>query len=308
MLELILLNAFFAATYPLAQGALQYSSATLLVAVRMIGAGTLFLLYALSRRQNIRFFTNKAALRDMLTIACVGLFLPFLLECWALKFLSALQANVVYLLNPLISAFLSYVFEAQKLTVYQWVGIGVSSSGACLFVFLSSATTNSLPFLEASYALVALLISMTLGTYSWFIFKRLAKKYPPVVINGWTMLGAGALSVCFYFFETSGRFVSLTPQNWISFGSYTFFLVIIGNIVIYSLYARLLKKWSITLITLAQLTCPFFGVCYDYLLFGRSPTLDMIGAFSVVCLGIIIFTKSTSLAKFIGIRKCAVGG
>jgi drug/metabolite transporter (DMT)-like permease len=78
---------------------------------------------------------------------------------------------------------------------------------------------------------------------------------------------------------------------------------IIGNIISYNLYSKLLIRYSITTILFSELLCPCFTAYYQWLFFNIAPKMNhfIFGIIFMFC--IIIFNYYENKKKYINITK-----
>jgi drug/metabolite transporter (DMT)-like permease len=70
---------------------------------------------------------------------------------------------------------------------------------------------------------------------------------------------------------------------------YLFVLILLTNVICYTLYGRLLKTYSATFMALASATVPIFTAIFDWLLFGLTVTWHFVATVVIVFIGLAIF-------------------
>ena len=113
MFLVILLYMLFASTFTFGKAALTYMQPIMFIGMRMTAAGLLLLGY--------QYLFNRSKWRidreDQSTFAAVGFFLmfvSFVAEFWAMQYVRAAKACLLYNLSPFITALFAYM--ANKIT------------------------------------------------------------------------------------------------------------------------------------------------------------------------------------------------
>lgn len=291
MFLLILMYALFAAEFPLAKLALdQYTNAFFLETMRMLIGGTIFLTYYLSGwRKKICIATEDWWLFVQLVL--FYMYLSYFSAGWALQYMSSLKANIFTSFMPFVSAVLAYFLLRDRPTVNRVFGMTMGAVGLIAILL----TTESRPsgygeFLHISLPEVMMLVSIVSTEYGYFLLKRLYDKgYPLVLINGMAMLVGGMLSLAsglLVFDQTMFHYTSFWPV----FG-YALALFLLVNVVDNALYGILIKRYSITFLTLASFLSPVFGVLYGTLFMGETISPMHIIAFGLIFFGLYLFSR-----------------
>lgn len=254
----------------------------------MITAGCLLLGYQIVIRRQ-RFYIPRA---DWLLFAKVSLFhiyIAFILEFWALQYLSALKTTLIYSSTPFIAALLSYFLLSERLSKQKIVGIIIGLAGLIPVIMASVGGTEMREFASISFPELVLLISVTSAAYAWFIVKALMDRgYSLPMINGTAMLGGGLMSMLTAFiFEGFSHPVN----NWPQFLFWIGMLILVANIMVYNLYGWLLKRYSITFVTFSGFLCPSFGTLYEWLFMGGTITWHYILSLALVTVGLYVFYR-----------------
>lgn len=289
MLYAFLLNALFAATYPLIQHALAYGPLFALVALRMIIAATCLLFYYRWMCNKTAPAWNHAGVKTLIFVGLCAMYIPFALEGWAVSAISAFQVNGLYLLNPVICAIFDYWHEKQVINLRKLGALGISMVGSIFFLAQQNSTSLSfIPSFIQACAMAALLLSMILTAYSWFSVKKMLNEgHSLVQINGITMLVGGLASGISWL--CSFLFTQQATIQYIPFLLDSIALAFIGNIAGFGLFGILIARYSLTFIALAQFTSPLFGALYNYYLFSTVLSMPEVIALIVIMFGIILF-------------------
>lgn len=290
LILILLMNALFAATFPLGKLALNYCTPIFLTGVRMVMAGLIF--YAYSRYTNPEQAHVKR--KDYWLIVKTTLFyvlLAFLPEFWALQYLSSIKTNLLWSVQPFFAAVLGFILFSEKLTTRKIIALIIGFSGMLPIIFTCNPGELSLgDICSVSYPELALFVAVFSTTYAWFLIKQLlAKNYNLSFINGVTMTLGGIacllVSFCQSYFYGQAVYTDL-PATF----AYSVILVAASNIIGYSLYGYFLSHYSITFLAFSGFTCPLFGFLFSYLL-GEPIYMSYIYGCLLILFGLYLFYK-----------------
>lgn len=283
MILVALLYAILASTFIFAKQALMYAKPFFLIGFRMTLAGCLLLGFACLRRHLV---IRREDWWLFFRVALFHIYFSFILEFWALQYLSALKTTLIYSTTPFIAALLSYVLLKERLGRGKAVGIAVGLCGMVPIFMLGGGNAHEL--LNITLPDVILFGAVVSGAYAWFLVKQLMNKgYSLAVINGVAMLIGGVLS-----FGTS-MLLESTPYvyNWPKFLLWVACLIVVANVVVYNFYGWLLHRYSITFLTFAGFLCPSFAMLYDWLLLGGRLQPHYLISIVLVTTGLYIFYR-----------------
>lgn len=288
MILIVLLYAVLASTFIFAKHTLEYARPLFLIGFRMIFASFLILGY--------QYFFTQEGLR--IKREDIGLFIgaslfhiyfAFVLEFWALQYTSALKTTMIYSSTPFIAALLSFFILKERLSFVKIIGMIIGIGGLAP-VFMQQIKEGGAPdFLQFTYADGVLFLAVLSATYAWFIVGKLMKRgYHFGFINGIAMLWGGILSMITAIpFEGSGPFV----DDWPKFLGWLILLILSANIVVYNLYAWLLKRYSITFISFSGFLCPIFATLYDWLFLSGELRWHTIVSLILITIGLYVFYR-----------------
>ena len=301
MILVLLLYVLFASTFTLGKLALLYLPPIFFVAVRMLAGGVLLLGYLYwFNRSSWRF--EK---RDIGYFAQVSLFLmyiAFVAEFWAMQFVSAAKACLLYNLSPFVTALLAYFLLKDRLSKKQWVGLVIGFLGFIPIIISQPGLESLTPHWGAfSMPELFLLLSVMASCYGWIVMKLLVSErgYSPVMVNGVAMFWAGVFSLITSFavegkpvlLTASKGFYGLSPYEYsMAMAAFSVALIIlISQVVCFNLYAYLLKTYSVVFIAFAGFTTPLFAALYDVVLFREVVPMAFFATVSLVAVGLYIF-------------------
>jgi len=262
MILIIILYAILALTFILAKNALLYAAPCFLIGFRMTLAGGALLAYC-ALRDKKQFVINLGDWWLFVKAACFHIYCAFVFEFWALQYISALKANIIYSLTPFIAALLSFWILRERLTKKKIGAMVIGFCGVLPVLITTSTSIESIMEIGCiSIPEMVLFIAVVSSVYAWFLIKNLMDKgYHIGFINGVTMCMGGVLSLLTSFiFERD----ILLVTDWRLFLFWVLLLIVAANIIFYNLYAWLLRSYSMTLLMFAGFLSPVFGVLYEY--------------------------------------------
>ncbi len=287
MMLIILLYALCASTFTLCKAALLYAPPFFYVGIRMVTAGLVLYGYYRTTTHSYRVTIDPRDWGLFLRIVLFHIYLTFILDLWALQFMSSIESAFIYNLSPFISAIFSYLWFNEHMTIKKFLGLFI---GFCSIIPLlykeSCGYTFSISCLVPAFAMMFAAAS---SAYGWIIMRELVKhrNYSPFMVNGLGMLagGVGAL-ITSYGFENW----SPTPvTNWPAFIAVTGAIIITGNILFYNLYGYLLTKYTATFLSFAGFLCSIFAAFYGWLFLGETVTADLIFSVITIVIGLYLF-------------------
>lgn len=297
MIPVLVLYILFASTFTLGKAVLYYIKPIMFIGFRMSAAGLLLLGY--------QYFFNrsrwKLERRDIFAFAQVAFFLMFIsfvTEFWALQYLSAAKACLLYNLSPFITALFAYWLSSEVLTWKQWLGLLIGILG------FTPILVNQLPsermkdhFLFLSTPELMLLVAVISSCYGWIVMRHLVtvRSYSAVMVNGVTMLAGGIVSLGLSIFcEQRPWIMPLSTTAPLShvllvIVGYTALLIFIANVIGFNLYSNLLRRYSPTFISFVGFSAPLFAALFDFLFFHERVPVSFFVTFIFVFVGIFVF-------------------
>lgn len=288
--------AILASTFTLAKIVVSVSTPLFLLTVRMLIAATLLLGYA---RIKYRLSLHEL-LRDTQLFVLAGLFhayLAFVPEFWALQYVSSARASLLYGLTPFFAALMSAYIEQEKLTKRQKTGMLLAFSSLVPFILSRAGeegvtASQIFSFGLAELALIGAVIS---ATFAWFIVKKLMSRGHKIpTING-VAFGIGGVLCAFSFFVIEyipgSNPVSDPTLFWPTLGM----LIVIAHLLSYPLYSWLLKRYSITFVTLCGFLSPLFAGLYGVLFLGEKLSGEYGCALIGLIIGLWLFTAENKI-------------
>lgn len=300
MFLVLMLYFLFASTFTLGKASLFYIAPILFVAIRMILAGLLLLTF--------QYFFNKAKWRfewqdvgSFFNIALFLIFIAFVGEFWALQYVSATKACLLYNMSPFVTAFLAYILLSERLTGKQWVGLIIGFLGF-IPILLNQTSGESFTFHLGFLSVpeLLLLVAVISSCYGWIIMKYLVieRHYSPIMVNGIGMLAGGVLALIssllierkpYIFIVQNPPFFTPLLFTLGVIALYTIVLILIANVICFNLYTILLGRYSPTFISFAGFTTPIFAAFFDLIFLNEPVTLAFYSTIILVFIGLLIF-------------------
>ena len=291
MISVVLLYALFGSTFIFAKEAVLAVPPLFFIGIRMIMAGLLLLSF-------IKFYQKKSLIikrQDVpwfLGIIFFHIYIAYVLEFIGIQFLTAAKTCLLYNLSPFISALFSYFFFGEIMTKRKWRGLFI---GFCAFLplLISQAPATEMKIGEIgfiSYPEILLLISITSSCAGWIFMRKLTREleYSYFFVNTVGMFGGGVLALLTsYSFEKWPEISSLIGN--IPFIRSLLLLILIGNIICYNLYGKLLATYSVTILSFFGFITPIFAAIFGWLWLGETVSWPFFATVSLVVLGLYEF-------------------
>jgi drug/metabolite transporter (DMT)-like permease len=300
-LDIILLQMLFSCSTPLNKLLLEQSSVLTLTTLRMLCAG-LFILYSwfcvrknsswLIKREHMGLFTQKIFF---------GSYLKYVLKYWALQYMSPTHAAFLFFTTPLWSAMYDYVYFDQQFISKQLIGMAVTFLGIVPLLLSQQHggfITEHIVFLPA----LALLVAVGAHCYGIMCTKKLMTDhgYDPILISAYSNLGTG----CLAFLTAIIMQESFVIINVYKFVPYLVSLIFVSNIVGKIWHTYLLKKHSMTILSLSEYLNPLCVALYSWLFWGVYLSTEQIISGFFIIGGLYIFhSPQTNAMQSVMIAK-----
>jgi drug/metabolite transporter (DMT)-like permease len=239
------------------------------------GAGLLVLAKALGR-----------SLRTDATLAVVLGLLPFAgaygLIYWGEQYVPSGLAAVLFGAMPLYSASIAAVALADEpLRARLVAGIAVAIAGLTLAFGASLSLGRTERALVAAMACAVAPLAAAIGNVA---IKRRADALDPIVLNGWAMLGGGALLLA-----TSGAAEDWGAAQWTAqaLGS-TAYLAVIGSAVPFVTLTILLRELRAVTVSYITLLLPFGALAFGAALYDERITVAALAGAGLVAGGLLV--------------------
>lgn len=297
MWQVFIMYALFGSIFSVGKIGLAASQPYFLTGTRMLLAGGLMFGYFCWRD----FKSFKLSQLDWTLIFLVAFFNVFItnaFEFWGLQYMSAGKTCLIYSLSPFAAALIAYFFGTEKMTEKKWLGLFVGFLSFCpmmLGPWLSGATqeTNKWELIAEG----ALVISAITAVIGWTFVRKLTieKQTPPLLVNSISFLLAGG--VCLFTSLALETWEPLPVFEWPDFLLSLCYIVVIHNMICYSIYASSLKKFSVTFMAFAGLSNPLFAAFFGWLFLGETIAHSFWLAFVGVLSGLYLFYREERLVE-----------
>lgn len=293
IIPILLMYLLFANTFTVGKLVMALSSPVFFIGIRMTIAGLILLVYtAIIQKKSLRVHKEDYSLFGLL--ALLHIYIAYIAEFWALKYVLSYKACLLYNLSPFITALCTYIFFKESLSSRKILGLMVG------FIGFIPILMNSIPEEMAvghwgfiTLPELMLIVSVVSSALGWLIFKNLITKqgYSSFVLNGYAMLLGGLLA-----FGTSLIWEGLpqigqtgSAQELLQFAAYTAYMILIANIIGYNLYGILLRTYSPTLLSFFGFTTPLFAAINGFLFLNEPISMAFIISVLMVSVGLYLF-------------------
>lgn len=297
MIAIVVLYSLLALAFTMSKGVLDYASPVWFTGIRMFIAGILLVGYHVLVQKR-SWTIERSDITKFVSLGFFHIYCAYVFEFWALETVSAAKDALFFNLTPFITALLSLVLCNERLSAKQWGGLALGFLGF-LPLLVAQAPAETLVAGGSSiisWPEIYLLIAVTGGSYGWILLQKLMKDhaYEPMFANGVAMIlgGIGALATALI---TEPTMVRMPNPGMLWTDSvpyiiwYLFVLILLTNVICYTLYGRLLKTYSATFLALAGATVPIFTALFDWLLFGLVVSWHFVATVVIVFIGLAIF-------------------
>lgn len=290
MLQVFLMYALFGSIFSVGKVALGASQPYFLTSVRMLLAGGCILGY-LFLKHKARLIVPRALWKLLILVAFFNVFITNAFEFWGLQFMNAGKTCLIYSLAPFVSALFAYFFGTEEMTQKKWLGLFIgllALSPMMLEPWMEEAESqvNKLEF----FAEGALLVSAITCVIGWNFVNKLTigHQIPDAVVNGYSFLLAGLMCLApSFLFE---QWNPVPVMVWSDFLWTLVYIVVIHNLICYSIYAASLHRFSVTFMMFAGLSNPIFAGFFGWMFLGEEITLSFIIALIGITAGLAIFS------------------
>lgn len=292
MWQVFLMYALFGSIFSIGKLALVSCPPFFLTAVRMLFAGSLLFLFENKSNLKKQIVKSTKFMPLIFQISLFNVFITNAFEFWGLQYMSSSKTCLIYTLSPFASALIAYAFSLEKMTRKKWEGLTV---GLLSFIPLMISpwiieTNLRLEEME-KWAEAALAISALTSVIGWYSVRKLmnAKEFSSNFINGSSFIIGGLISLLVsLFIETLELSKLLSLKDFIL---PLIYIVLIHNILCYTIYVRSLRRFSVTFMAFAGLINPLFAAFFGYLFLDEPITPSFIIAFLGMSVGLMLFYK-----------------
>ena len=118
MFLILFINGLFSLTFIIISYALQFGHPLHLLTYRMLFSGLSLILFQYFYNFRALFIKKKDILYLLVTFL-LHMYINFLSETYALQKISPIMVSIFYLMTPIFSSFLDYIYTKNKLSIQQ---------------------------------------------------------------------------------------------------------------------------------------------------------------------------------------------
>lgn len=266
----------------------------LLVAIRMLIAGSILLLYCVFKKIKL------PGIKAICVLSMWHIAFPYCLEFIAFEYASASSVAFIYNLTPLITGIIERIFYHKKLSSRQWVAIFIGFMAAMLATVgkINTPCQNITEFIslfipdwgclkKIGLGEILVLSSVMSSAWAWLYINKLSKSgYSITSLNATAMFGGGLLALApLINLSTADIAKQLNLQSWAIIIS----LLVMGNLIGYNLYGSLLQKYSATFLALCGSMTPLMVCLLEWLFLGQKPSINLLLASFIMVIAIKMF-------------------
>ncbi len=290
----LLMHALLAVIFPIGRAVAQIAAPVFFTGVRMMGGGLILLGYHFARYGALSPRIMQV-LSAILAFTITGIYLTNVPEFWALQYIPAAKAAFVYSLSPFAAAILSYFFFQEKMTLKKLLGMLIGLVGFMIMIIHDapgeSSSDFSIGFFSAAEG--ALIVAAISSAAGWIIMRRKIRKKRCSTIEALSisMILGGVLCFIQSALVESWDPLPITdyPNNLALFIGYALLAIICSNLLGYTLYTVMLKKYTTTFLSFAGFVEPIFAAIYGWFFLGEIVTGYFFLSSFLVFIGLYVF-------------------
>ncbi len=293
MFLIFVLYALFAVTFTLGKECLYFMPPISFIGFRMVIAGLLLLGYSFFKEKHPVFFQKKDLLW-FVGIIFLHIYLSFICEFLGINAMAPAKVCLIFNLSPFITAIISYFLFKEIVTVKKAVGLLIGFAGFLPILFENDVTEQIVASksigLFASMPELYVIIAVISACFGWIILRRLTQEghYSYFYVNGVAMLGGGIASwITSLYLEVQPDYIGALI-NW-DFLRPFLLLLLVGNVISYNLYGKLLKTYTATLISFFGFFTPLFSAFFDWIILGQLVTVNFYISVVVTTVGLYLY-------------------
>lgn len=274
--------------FPMIKIALQDLSAPHLTLARHLVASAAFVPLLLAFRSRLR--PRRQDVPFFLLLGFVGYTVYHLALNYGQTQVSAGAASLIIATAPAITALLAVFMTGERLSTLGWVGSAIAFVGVALIVVGDSGAVTF-----NAYAWLIVLAAVTTSFYA-ILQRRMFARYRPIEVAAFATW-AGTVPMLVFAPGLMGSVAAAAPATLLS----TLYIGVFPSAVAYTIFAHVLSRAPVTLVTAALYLVPVFSLLASWLLIGEIPTVVTAMGGAVAVGGIVL----VNLARLRGARPKA---
>lgn len=226
-----------------------------------ITVAVLLLIPVVYRERRLKNTSKVVSLRDagqFLLVGILGQVVAQFFTSWGIRLTLASNAALLGLALPVLTAFMAYIFLAERMTTLRWVSFLLAALGV---LECSGIRWGDLVFRDSKYLMGNLMIFLSIAGSAFYnvYSKRLLLRYSPlqVVLYSYYVFVGFMLPIAIYTEPHSFR-------NILSLGAYVWLGLILLAVFVYYLamviFLDVLSRLDATQAALSNYLIPLFGV------------------------------------------------
>ncbi|MEM7176023.1 MAG: DMT family transporter [Chlamydiota bacterium] len=281
--------AVWSSIYSLGRIALDCSPPVFLTASRMLLAGVLLIGFLAIKRPRL-LKVNKRSFLSICALAFLGVYLTNVLELWGLSYIAPAKVSLIYSLTPFFAAILSYIHFNEKMTAQKLIGMIVGFCGLLPILLAKNESEDVLrAFTFFSWPELAVIGAVFFAAYGWIFLRSVVKEdISSLCANGYAMLIGGTLALTHSLIFDSWQPIPVADGKLFPFFQGVILMTLISNILCYNLYGYLLKKFTVTFLTLVGLSSPIFASINDWILRGEPLSWTVFLSTGIISIGLFL--------------------
>ena len=284
MIALVLiLNALAAIGFPTTKALLPDMAPFFLSGIRLLACGIILFGYNFITTRSWGGY-RKSDLWMFTKLSFFSFFIAFGVGLVALEYVTAAKASFLYNLVPFFSAIFSYFYFSEKMTSKKLLGLAIGFVGFIPILLANGTGQGGSKIL--GWGDLLMIFAVLSYTYGLIITRKIMLKdtYTPAILNATGMLGGAVFCLLTSVVVENNPVRAFTGYDFVML-----FLAVISVVISYNLVARLLKKYTATLLSFAALIMPFFAAAFSWVLLGERITWHYFAATGAVLIGLYIF-------------------
>ncbi|WP_103069241.1 DMT family transporter [Aquimarina sediminis] len=221
----------------------------------------------------------------MFLTAFFGIFLTIYFFNLGLKTTSAVNGSLIIATSPAITAVFAFLLQKRKVSVLQWIAIGISFFG--VVIILVKGDFGKLTQLQFEIGDMHILLMAIVFSLSQIIVSKYLPHIDAIVLTTISSLIAFVLFAIFSIPEL----VTIQVPSDLSFWSSILFMGILGTGVAYTAFYFCVVKLGATTSTLYMNLIPFFAVLLAFPFGEKVYTVQLLGG-GIVIIGLLLFGVS----------------
>lgn len=264
----------------------------LLTTLRFVVAAIVLFPFFLKQQRNVsRFDIWFLFTRSLFFAGNVGLF------SIAIQYTTAIVAQILYTLVPIIVLVMSYVFLKEKITISKILGLVIAVVGAGILLQQSIVKAEVITF-GTPFGNILNLLAVFSWSYYILVSKELTKKYSPLTTTFSSFITTIVVLLLLLPVEYVIRPIAIGNVTAVGIGS-ILWLGIFSSAVMFLLTQVVVKKTSPFITSFSQYFGPFASALISIPLLGEKPTSILFFAGLFIFCGVFYATSYEQVRKYL---------